>query len=241
MNDTRNPKLNENARQLRKNMTKEEKHLWYDFLKQLPCTVYRQKIIGNYIVDFYCVIGRTPHQSSHQAELCSPGVACLRTSCPQHSTLTGSEGTPHQSRQAVTASPQGEALRPVVTQSLPLEGKVDAAGGRMRCNFAAESYAAKGECGAKSKSEGWSDEDRTKFSAITEQRAAKGECGAKYVIELDGTQHYEEEGHRKDLKRDAYLASQGITVLRYSNRDVNQHFKMVCADIWNHIFSENEE
>ena len=35
-------------------MTKEERHLWYDFLKNLPVTVNRQKIIGNYIVDFYC-------------------------------------------------------------------------------------------------------------------------------------------------------------------------------------------
>ena len=42
------------AKMLRKNMTKEEKHLWYDFLKDLPITVNRQKVIGNYIVDFYC-------------------------------------------------------------------------------------------------------------------------------------------------------------------------------------------
>ena len=34
-------------------MTPEEKHLWYDFLKLLPVTVNRQKMIGNYIVDFY--------------------------------------------------------------------------------------------------------------------------------------------------------------------------------------------
>ena len=34
-------------------MTKEENHLWYDFLKKLPITVNRQKNIGNYIVDFY--------------------------------------------------------------------------------------------------------------------------------------------------------------------------------------------
>ena len=34
-------------------MTKEERHLWYDFLKQLPVTVHRQKALGNYIVDFY--------------------------------------------------------------------------------------------------------------------------------------------------------------------------------------------
>ncbi len=41
------------AQNLRKNMTKEEKHLWYDFLKKLPLTVNRQKNIGNYIVDFF--------------------------------------------------------------------------------------------------------------------------------------------------------------------------------------------
>ena len=34
-------------------MTKEERHLWYDFLKPLPVMVHRQKVIGNYIVDFY--------------------------------------------------------------------------------------------------------------------------------------------------------------------------------------------
>ena len=34
-------------------MTREEKHLWYDFLKKLPVTVKRQTIIGNYIIDFY--------------------------------------------------------------------------------------------------------------------------------------------------------------------------------------------
>ena len=41
------------AQQLRKEMTPEEKHLWYDFLKKLPCTVNRQKNIGDFIVDFY--------------------------------------------------------------------------------------------------------------------------------------------------------------------------------------------
>lgn len=38
---------------MRKRMTKEEKKLWYDFLKKLPITVHRQKVIGDYIVDFY--------------------------------------------------------------------------------------------------------------------------------------------------------------------------------------------
>ena len=53
MNDHRNGKLTANSKSLRKNMTKEERHLWYDFLKQLPVTVHRQKPLGNYIVDFY--------------------------------------------------------------------------------------------------------------------------------------------------------------------------------------------
>ena len=38
---------------LRKNMTLEERHLWYDFLKSYPIRFNRQKIIGKYIVDFY--------------------------------------------------------------------------------------------------------------------------------------------------------------------------------------------
>ena len=48
-----NAGLTKNARDLRKNMTPEEKHLWYDFLKLLPITVRRQHNIENYIVDFY--------------------------------------------------------------------------------------------------------------------------------------------------------------------------------------------
>ena len=45
--------LRKRAQVLRKQMTKEERHLWYDFLKSLPIMVHRQKVIGNYIVDFY--------------------------------------------------------------------------------------------------------------------------------------------------------------------------------------------
>ena len=46
--------LTDRAKKLRKNMTKQERHLWYDFLSKRPEKWYRQKIIGNYIVDFYC-------------------------------------------------------------------------------------------------------------------------------------------------------------------------------------------
>ena len=48
-----NKKLVANAQTLRKNMTSEERHLWYDFLKKLPMPIKRQKNIENYIVDFY--------------------------------------------------------------------------------------------------------------------------------------------------------------------------------------------
>ena len=53
VNNKYNEKLIANSKTLRKNMTKEERHLWYDFLKPLPVTVNRQKVLGRYIVDFY--------------------------------------------------------------------------------------------------------------------------------------------------------------------------------------------
>ena len=39
-------------------MTKEERHLWYDFLKQMPMNFKRQKVIGSDIVDFYCAAAK---------------------------------------------------------------------------------------------------------------------------------------------------------------------------------------
>lgn len=51
------------ARQLRKNATKEENHLWYDFLRTYPVQFLRQKPFGPYIVDFYC------HQAKLAVEL----------------------------------------------------------------------------------------------------------------------------------------------------------------------------
>ncbi len=107
-------KLTINAQCLRKNMTKEERHLWYDFLKKLPITVNRQKVIGNYIVDFYV-------------------------------------------------------------------------------------------------------------------------AAAKLVIELDGSQHYEDSNAEKDKDRDRYLNSKNIKVLRYSNLEINRNFEGVCQDVLNHI------
>ena len=110
MNRNHNPKLKTFSQKLRRDMTKEERHLWYDFLRGLPVTVNRQKVIGPYIVDFYC-------------------------------------------------------------------------------------------------------------------------AKAQIVIELDGSQHYEENGKQADQERDAYLRSLGLRVLRYSNYDVNHSFPGVCEDI----------
>ena len=100
-------------------MTKEERHLWYDFLKNLTVTIHRQKVIGDYIVDFYC-------------------------------------------------------------------------------------------------------------------------ASAHLVIEVDGSQHYDQKGIEKDAKRDKYLADLGLTVKRYSNFDINHDFSAVCQDINQHIYPDDE-
>ena len=107
-----NTKLKGNAQTLRKQMTKEERKLWYDFLRDLPVRFNRQKPIGSYVVDFY----------SYQAQL---------------------------------------------------------------------------------------------------------------VVELDGSQHYDsEQSILYDKKRDAYLESLGLTVMRFTNRDIRQRFDSVCEHIY---------
>ena len=50
----RNSDLTSNARALRREMTKAEKHLWYDFLSRYTVRFQRQKVLGRYIADFYC-------------------------------------------------------------------------------------------------------------------------------------------------------------------------------------------
>ena len=54
MDNRRNRKLVENARNLRREMTKEERHLWYDYLRNHPVKFRRQAVFGKFIVDFYC-------------------------------------------------------------------------------------------------------------------------------------------------------------------------------------------
>ena len=107
----KNKELKVNAQNLRKNMTKEEAHLWYQCLCRAKYRFRRQYVIGNYIVDFYC----------HQAKL---------------------------------------------------------------------------------------------------------------VIELDGSQHYTPEEMEYDKKRTAFLESQGLKVVRFSNLDVMRSFRDVCEAIY---------
>ena len=98
------------AKQLRKEMTKEERHLWYDFLRTHSVRFSRQKVLGKYIADFY------------SAE-------------------------------------------------------------------------------------------------------------AKLVIELDGSQHYEEINAEKDAERTAFLEGYGLTVIRIPNNEVMRNFRGVCESI----------
>ena len=53
MQSKHNKQLVTFAKQLRKEMTKEERHLWYDFLRTYPVRFSRQKVLGKYIADFY--------------------------------------------------------------------------------------------------------------------------------------------------------------------------------------------
>ena len=105
-----NPELTNVARTLRKNMTRQERHLWYDYLQKYPVSFYKQKVLGKYVADFYC-------------------------------------------------------------------------------------------------------------------------AKAKLVVEIDGSQHYSEEGKLKDEKRSEFLEGYGITVLRFSNYDVDTNFEGVCLYI----------
>ena len=117
MNYLNNPTNKSNAQQLRREMTKEERHLWYDFFKKMDIHANRQKPIGPYIVDFYV-------------------------------------------------------------------------------------------------------------------------ASAGLVIEFDGGQHYEDAGKEYDAKRDRFLQEQQLTVLRYSNLDVNRNFRGVCEDTLRHLGKE---
>ena len=85
----------ENARRLRREMTPHERKLWYLFLRKYPVKIYKQRIIGRFIVDFYCASAKLvieadgsqhyePQGMTYHAErsafLSSPDLEVLRFS-----------------------------------------------------------------------------------------------------------------------------------------------------------------
>ena len=73
------------ARILRRNMTRQEKHLWYDFLRYYPIKIYKQRIIDNFIADFYCHSARLVIELDDSQHYTNQGKAhdAARTEIPE--------------------------------------------------------------------------------------------------------------------------------------------------------------
>ena len=121
----RNGSLAGTARQLRKNMTKEERHLWYDFLKDLPVMVHRQKVIGNYIVDFYIaeaklvieLDGSQHYEPDHkqkdaQRDACLQGLGLRVLRIPNNAVMQNFRGVCEEIYRQLKPSPLGEGGSP---------------------------------------------------------------------------------------------------------------------------------
>ena len=76
-----NKNLIPRAKELRKNMTRQESHLWYDYLRLYPVRFQRQKVIYRYIADFYCAAVKLIIElDGHQHESAdAKEYDCLRT------------------------------------------------------------------------------------------------------------------------------------------------------------------
>ena len=58
---------------------------------------------------------------------------------------------------------------------------------------------------------------------------------AKLIVELDGSQHFDDEGIKFDSIRAEYLNSKGFRIVRYTNEDIHERFCEVCEDILAHL------
>ena len=58
---------------------------------------------------------------------------------------------------------------------------------------------------------------------------------ANLVVELDGSQHYEDKGIDYDAARTEYLEQYGLTVIRIPNNEINHNFDGVCEYLDNLI------
>ena len=58
---------------------------------------------------------------------------------------------------------------------------------------------------------------------------------AKLIIELDGGQHYSDEGIADDIVRDNYMSSRGLKILRFSDREIFENLHSVVESIWRQL------
>ena len=80
----KNDKLLDRAKELRKEMTPQERKLWYEFLRGYPLKIYKQRIIESYIVDFYCASAKlvieldgSQHYVDNDIEYDARRTACM--------------------------------------------------------------------------------------------------------------------------------------------------------------------
>ena len=66
----------ENARRLRREMTPHERKLWYLFLRKYPVKIYKQRIIGRFIVDFYCASAKLVIELDGSQHYEPQGIVC---------------------------------------------------------------------------------------------------------------------------------------------------------------------
>ena len=93
--------LTQNARALRRGMTKEERHLWYDFLRTYPIRFMRQRPIGSYIVDFYCARARLVVELDGDSTLMTPEELPTRSGtarCPPTGSWSSGSQTTRSTR-----------------------------------------------------------------------------------------------------------------------------------------------
>ena len=72
---TKNNKMLSRAKELRKNMTPQERKLWYLFLRRYPVKIYKQRIIESFVVDFYCASAKLVIEIDGSQHYTDQGIA----------------------------------------------------------------------------------------------------------------------------------------------------------------------
>ncbi len=95
---TKNNALLGRARELRRAMTPQERHLWYDFLRDYPVKIYKQRIIDSFIADFCCASARLVIEVDGAQHFTPEGISCdaARTEAIQRYGLQVNRFTNHE-------------------------------------------------------------------------------------------------------------------------------------------------